>query len=342
MLHNTIMNVTYNTAAPSPTSWPVSTETLGSSDGSGMPHCFLSLGAARELNNQAIVLIQMGYSVDAVSLLARSLQLAKSEVERHQGLIKLDNMNPQNHSLPMICGEENCDSFYRFVGMDMPLKKTCPQGTTSPIDRNEEDDNDSGRIFQCPMYINDLTPNMYDSVDGCTKVLFCIMYNLALAKHMISFSCDSQQDENLSLYFALHASSTSSSSSFVSPPLSSLYHQDHKSFYLRAALKLYELAYQFNTTSSSSDGIMGRIAILHNVTILHRELHNKTLEAYCREQLLRTIMVVLVMSGGGPRSEQQDATTTPTTTTFQLLERITRTILPTILMGNTSVSAPAA
>jgi hypothetical protein len=328
MLYNTIMNDTYNTAAPSPTSFPLSTVPLGSSDGSTVPHCFLSLGAARELNNHAILLIQMGYCVDAVSLLARSLQLAKSEVERHRDLIKLNNMNPQNHPPPMICGNENCDSYYQFLGMDMPLKQTCSQRTMSPTDRNEEDDTDSGRIFQCPMYINDLTPNMFDSVDGCTKVLFCIMYNLALAKHMIAFSCDSQQDENLS---------------FVSPSLSSPYHQDHKSFCLRAALKLYELAYQFNTTSSSSDGIMGRIAILHNVTILHRELYNETLEAYCREQLLRTIMVVLVMSGGGPRSAQDaTTTTTPTTTTFQLLERISRTILPTLLMGNTSVSAPAA
>jgi hypothetical protein len=321
-------------AAPSPSpfssSLSSSARTFGSGDCSGIPNYLLSLGAARELNNQAIVLIQMGHCVDAVSLLARSLQLAKSEVERHRSVNQLNNH--QNHPSPMSCDYDHCGSYYRFMDMHMPLKESCPRRTTSPTGRKDEDD-DSGRIFQCPMYINNLSPTMYESVNGCTKVLFCIMYNLALAKHMLAFSCDSQQEDHLAQYYA---------SSSSSPPLLSPYHQYHKSFYLGAALKLYELAYQFNTASSTSDGIMGRIAILHNVTILHRELHNEPLEAYCREQLLRTVMVVLVMSGGHGSGQDAVHTTTPTTTTFQLLERMARTILPTILVGDTTSSAPAA
>jgi hypothetical protein len=279
------------------------------------PNSCSALAMAGELNNEGAAYMQWGCYSEALPLLTCSLVLAKSEVRRLQTILL----------------KEGGARHHKSSGRSISFSFLEEQHSAAAIyqDQKEEKEgcssNSSNYIFQSPIRIHTVlhAEILKDSVAMWTEVLFCVMFNLALAKHgstIIATACGEPH---------------------------------HRAYHLQEVLQLYELAYRLqtsidtnlhhpsndqNSSGTQDSNTIGMIAILNNVSAIHRELNNTKLYSQCREQLLKAIMFVVVATSSttGGRAPNDEASWAGSSA----LNQVVASILPTLL--GEIVLAPAA
>jgi hypothetical protein len=271
---------------------------------------------ASELNNEGATYMQWGWYNEALPLLTRSLVLAKSEVRRLQTILSRE-------------GKVRQSWHHHTCSQSISLSFLEVQPSVAAIfqeQREHKEGCSSSYIFQSPIRIHTVlhTELLQDSVAVWTKALFGVMFNLALARHANAVTATACTQSH------------------------------YRAYHLEAVLQLYELAYRFQTsvdtnlhhpssdpssTGTDDSNTIGMIAILNNVSAIHRELNNTKLYSQCRELLVQAVMFVVVatsstMGGRAPNNDEASlAGSSP-------LSQIMASILPTLL--GEIVFAPAA